>query len=146
MCEKKDNSNFLFHSGHGWCNLNIGGFTGRASYLTDVPFDFLDAFENYINYSSVPVIFCDEEGSEFRLVIEKLCIYIIIEREEEPKIMIIDIKRKDFITGILSDIEEQLDGLVNDFSYEDLDETTILQRKIDALTKIKYIKEHMEAF
>lgn len=30
---------FLIYNGAGWCNVHIGNFDSRASYLTDVPIE-----------------------------------------------------------------------------------------------------------
>ena len=53
---------------HGWCNFKLGTFEGTPSYLTDVPIDILTAFIDYHN-KGCGVIWFDEEGTEFTLVI-----------------------------------------------------------------------------
>ena len=137
---------FLYKTGSGWCGVAIDDFRGNASYLTDVPFDFLYAFKQWIDNKTIPVIFCDEEGSEFRIIVEEFNTYIIHEREE-AELKVVDITRKSFVETILKDITENLDWFVVDFSdCDNGDEVELLQRKIDILTNIKYIKEHIEEF
>ena len=65
----------IFHIGqHGWARVEIGEngsiFTGSASYLNDTPIDFLDAFKHYLTNGIIPTIKCDEEGSEFIIIVD----------------------------------------------------------------------------
>ena len=84
----------------GLCGVAIDDFRGSAGYLNDVPFDFLYAFRQWIDNKTVPVIFCDEEGSEFRIIVEEFSTYIIHEREE-AKLEVVDTTRKSFIETII---------------------------------------------
>lgn len=136
----------LSKSGSGWCKVHIGDFTGNASYLTDVAFDFLYTFKQWIDNKCIPVIFCDEEGSEFRIIIEEMNIYIIHEKLF-AKLYTIECNRVDFVLQVLKDIENNLDFFAKEFcDYEELDADELLQRKIDILNDIKYIKENIEEF
>lgn len=48
----------------GWTTINIGEYHGNGSYLTDIPFDFLEAAA-YSLENNVPfTLFIDEEGIE----------------------------------------------------------------------------------
>ena len=46
---------------HGWTNLQIGDFTERVSYLTDISNDCLDAFIYALHTGNPAVIFFDAE-------------------------------------------------------------------------------------
>ena len=77
----------IFHIGnYGWARVEIGEdgsiFTGSASYLNDTPIDFLEEFKRCVNNYSTPTIKCDEEGSEFIIVVDDYRTYIISERDE----------------------------------------------------------------
>ena len=97
---------FLYKTGSGWCGVAIDDFRGNASYLTDVPLDFLYAFKQWIDNKTIPVIFCDEEGSEFRIIVEEFNTYIIHERGT-AELKVVDITRKSFVETILKDITEK---------------------------------------
>lgn len=45
----------------GWTNVEIGKFKGRASYLTDIPFECLDAFTFALTYNMPMSIWFDAE-------------------------------------------------------------------------------------
>jgi len=47
---------------HGWVNVQLEGFSERASYMTDIPNDCLDAFIYALQNNSPTVIFFDAEG------------------------------------------------------------------------------------
>ena len=53
---------------HGWCDFKLGNFEGAPSYLTDVPFELLQAFIDYHERGSSAIVF-DEEGTEFTLIL-----------------------------------------------------------------------------
>ena len=77
----------IFHIGnYGWARVEIGDdgsiFSGSASYLNDTPIDFLEEFKRCVDNYSTPTIKCDEEGSEFIIVVDEYRTYIISERDE----------------------------------------------------------------
>ena len=93
---------------NGWLTVKAEGFEGRASYITDVPLDILDALIRYQrNKETVPVCF-DCEGSEFYLLIlNDFSVYIIDERDVYAKIILISRDADDFTEKILSEIREK---------------------------------------
>lgn len=106
---------------HGWCDFQLGDFTGVASYLTDVPIDLLDAFISYYTYGYGVVVF-DQEGSYFTLVLTayNFGIYII---EESDKAILHDFSIDENITvndlakELINDIENDLEGWSTDFLF-----------------------------
>ena len=71
---------------HGWSSIKIEdstqSFEGSLSYVDAVLDNFLDAFIVYLE-NRVPVaIECDEEGTEFTILIFHNCIRVMIDREE----------------------------------------------------------------
>ncbi len=65
----------------GWCEFQLGNFRGTPSFLTDVPIELLEAFLNY-KLTGRAMVWFDEEGSEFTLVMNPYSIFIIEEKEE----------------------------------------------------------------
>ncbi len=56
---------------HGWTHVRFKNYiTLRASYLTDVPKEFLDMFLYYYKYGIYSKAFCDAEGFEFEVAIK----------------------------------------------------------------------------
>jgi hypothetical protein len=106
---------------------------------------FLSAFKTYIDAEATPVILCDEEGSEFTIVVEEYYTHIIVKRED-VSLITVEIDRKDFIDAVLKDIENELEWFSVEFSSESEDANEILQRKIDMLTIIQYIRKGIEVF
>ena len=49
---------------HGWTAIDIGEYHGNGSYLTDIPFDFLDAAIHSLENNVPFTLFVDEEGCE----------------------------------------------------------------------------------
>lgn len=84
---------------HGWCDFDFGDFYGHPSYLTDVPVDLLQAFINLHTKGSGMVWF-DEEGTEFSLVLTPYSLFII-EEKDEPVL-------HDYSEIIISNLEKEL--------------------------------------
>lgn len=134
----------IFHIGnYGWARVDIGEngsiFTGSASYLNDTPVDFLEAFKDCVDNYSTPTIKCDEEGSEFIIVVDDYRTYIISERDD-TRLFTWEIHRKDFIKQVLIDIESQLENAVH-FMYDDEDEKELEERKNKIITLISDIRK-----
>lgn len=93
---------------NGWCEFNLGDFHGIPSYITNVPFDLLAAFRNYL-YVGEGICWFDEEGTEFTLVFTPYSLFIIEEKEKPilHDFSEMDIKQlaKEAITDIESDID-----------------------------------------
>lgn len=126
---------------YGWANINIGNdgsiFKGRVSYLRDTPLEMLETFKLYVDSNIVPTIKCDEEGSEFLIVVDKYTTHIISERDSFQYYNW-DISCKDFICQVIKDIEMQIENVV---MFMD-DEIEDRKNKIEKL--ILYIKEHLK--
>ncbi len=82
----------------GWCEFHMGDFTGNPSYLTDVPIELLEAFLNY-KLTGRAMVWFDEEGSEFTLVMNPYSIFII-EEKEEPVLHDIDRPAGELLSSI----------------------------------------------
>lgn len=60
----------------GWCEFQLGNFRGTPSFLTDVPIELLEAFLNY-KLTGRAMVWFDEEGSEFTLLMNPYSIFIM---------------------------------------------------------------------
>jgi hypothetical protein len=99
-------SKFLICGNAGWCHFKIGEFDGVASYLTDVPLDFINAFIDYCNNGNPPTVKCDSEGTEFIVVVDIFSVFII-ETKDKPRLYEFKIDRDEFINQVLEDIKTQ---------------------------------------
>lgn len=124
---------------HGWVNLSIGDWEDRASYLTDVPNDLLDALiEKLNNWKPVCVSF-DAEGWEYILVIDSFTVHVI-ESEDEHKLYSFDISAKELAEEVYKDISENLNAwswwdYATDTEEQRLKEEENLKKKLKALRK-----------
>ena len=137
----------IFHIGnYGWARVEIGDdgsiFTGSASYLNDTPVDFLEEFKRCVDNYSTPTIKCDEEGSEFIIVVDEYRTYVISERDE-TRFFIWEIDRKEFVKQVLLDIESQLDNATH-FMYCDESEEKLEKRRNEIIESIEYIRKGMK--
>ena len=53
---------------YGWCNFKLGNYTGKASYIRNLPLDILKGFEEYKKYGHCIIPF-DEETSQVYLIV-----------------------------------------------------------------------------
>lgn len=93
---------------HGWTNLQLGDFSQRASYLTDIPNDCLDAFI-YALHNNVPaVVYFDAEGWNFHLVSSWYRSYVIVDKDETT-VYAIDKTMFKLAKELINDIENNFD-------------------------------------
>lgn len=130
----------------GWTDVTMELFSGRASYVTDVPIDFLDAFINLYETGN-GIITCDEEGSEFIIILSGYCYvtYVIADREE-LSLYRIETKIKDLANELIADISKHLDEWVKWLpnTDEDMNENDIKERRRLILSKIMKLKSLVE--
>lgn len=129
---------------HGWANINIADKNNSicfcASYLTDVPMDFLNIIKNYYESYTTPAIeFECEERGEFLMVFTRFEINI---KDNETWLPAIEYDIDKIFNEIIQDIENNIDEFcVWDYSLETKAELN--SRKKDILNKIDEIKEIM---
>jgi hypothetical protein len=124
---------------HGWTNLQFKDFSERASYLTDIPIECLDAFIYSLQNNSPVTIYFDAEGWDYYLVSFYYKSYIVINKEQ-PKLIIIDKDHKKLAKELTEDIEKYLDGWVYWECYKD-DEDEFKERRIELNRKLLELKE-----
>ena len=125
---------------HGWCNFKLGTFEGTPSYLTDVPIDILTAFIDYHN-KGCGVIWFDEEGTEFTLVITPYSLFIIEEKEKPILHDFSEMKIVGLEKELIKDIESDLCGCANFTTDNDVEE--IKQHETEIRQKIVIFKKYL---
>lgn len=128
----------------GWCDFKLGGFEGTPSYLTDVPIDLLNMLIDYRTKGHGMVWF-DEEGTEFTLVLTPYSLFIIEEKDSSVLHDFSEMNIDNLEKELIDDIENDLDGWAN-FTTDDMDDEISehkaeIIRKLEILKTIKNMKE-----
>jgi len=108
---------------HGWTNLQLENFSERASYLTDIPNDCLDAFIHALQTNNPAIVYFDAEGFDFHLVSSFYRSYII--RDKEDNTVDTYVIEKDIIElakELVYDIENDFDAWLQWEYYDDSEE------------------------
>lgn len=110
---------------YGWCTFSIGedkehSFTDRASYLTNVPMDLLDAFIAYRTKGFGCVVF-DAEGYEYTLVLTAYNQSIYIIDGDNHLIDFSGLNAEDLARELIKDLESDLENWIS-FAAFDKDE------------------------
>ena len=106
---------------HGWTNLHIGDFSERASYLTDIPNDCLDAFIYALQNGNPAVVFFDAEGWDFHLVASYYQSYVIVDKDE-AKLYAFDKTINDLTKELYEDISNNFDDWLDWDMYDTVEE------------------------
>ena len=105
---------------HGWTHLQLENFSERASYLTDVPNDCLDAFIYALQTNNPAVVYFDAEGFDYHLISSFYRSYIVMDRENnDVDTYIIEKGIIELAKELVSDIEKDFDDWLNWECYDD---------------------------
>jgi len=132
----------------GWTKITVGEYSISASYLTDVPFQLLDAFIKVFIHGEEPIaVKFDLEGSYAYLLLNHFDSYLIISRDNVYVTQeIIETKQlaKELLLEIRKDIDEWARWDVC-FCEDEKEEAKkeILQRKEQLLNKCEYLECHV---
>lgn len=113
---------------HGWTNLKIGDICYRASYLTDIPIDCLDAFIYALKNHSPATVYFDAEGWEHYLVSYRYDSYVIVNKNTTT----VEVIEKDYVQlakELIKDIKNYFDGWVNWECYHNMNEEETKERE-----------------
>jgi len=124
----------------GWCNFTLGDFEGTPSYLTDVPVDLLNAFIDYHTKGN-GIVWFDEEGTEFSLVLTPYSLFIIEEKDKPTLYDFSEMKIESLEKELIQDIESDIYGWENFITDDDPEEIKIHRDEI--LQKIAILKKYM---
>lgn len=109
------------NDGHGWGTFKLGNFTGRLSYIEDVPVDLLQAFIDWHDKGS-GCAWIDEEGTEFTLVLTPYSAYMIVERGGVELFDLSELKIEEIEKELIDDIESDFEGWVNFMPSDGIDD------------------------
>lgn len=129
----------MFSKPHcGWVTVTLGEFTDRASYLTDVPVDCLDALIFGVEHYRPAAVKFDAEGWEYTITFTTYQTYIV-RIKESPELYIIDKDIIDVAKEVILDIERDFEAWMD---WDDFDDGRSLYKNdiIDILKKLSMLK------
>ncbi len=128
----------------GWVDINIGHYIISASYLTDIPMDFLNSLINSLENNLPFSVFIDEEGIEDVLCAYYDEIFIIIMSGNNVEYKKIDMDFNAFRAEIVKDIEKYLNDWI-DWNMND-DSQILKSREIELRNKLSIAKEKLKKY
>ena len=134
----------------GWVDVHLGDFCDRASYLTDVIYDVLEALIQILecNGSASASVYFDAEGWEWYMVFTWYETFIIdypYRTDEEymnsvddkPELTVIDMRIEDIAKEVIKDFEKDYDEWISwNPEGESEERTKELEGMIEKLKKI----------
>jgi hypothetical protein len=92
---------------HGWVDVSVGNWHSRASYLTDLPNELLDALIAKLQSWTPTCVKCDAEGWEFIIVFDSHDVHII-ESKNYYRLISIEKNIYEVAEEVYKDISEHL--------------------------------------
>lgn len=121
---------------YGWCDITIGDWSDRVSYLTNFPIDLLDGILNILKSGKPSVVYCDAEGWEYMIVLDHYAVHII-ESKDSYKLYTIEKNIEDLAKECYYDILNN----INEWSKWDTDEMTENEIKSNRAKIIRRLKQ-----
>lgn len=144
----------LVNPQHGWVTVEIGDWSDRASYLTNVPIDALDAFINSYNHRQPATIKFDAEGWEYIVVIDDWETYIIEDLyrysknllnspSADPILTIVKVNKRELAKELVNDIQSHFYEWVN-WRSDDGDTEELKEYEFIVRNKLRILKDLIE--
>lgn len=92
----------------GWVTIKIDEFEERASYLTCVSLDCIDAMIHALSESVDFVVNFDAEGYTYKVISDDYRTFVIMEKDE-PQLFTFDKDKDELAKEILSDIKNNIE-------------------------------------
>ena len=130
----------------GWVKIHLGDFCDRASYLTDVIYDILEALIHVLNRKGSASVYFDAEGWEWYIVLTWYETFVIdypYRTDEEyinsvddsPELTVIDMRIEDIAKEVIKDFEKDYDEWIHWLPEDESEERTKELNKM--INKIK---------
>lgn len=122
----------LINPKHGWVTICIDNWSDRASYLTDVPLDCLDAMIYALTNKCDFIVSFDAEGWTYKIISDCYRTFIIEEQNKPKLITIENVDINMLAKELYNDISKDLDEWSNWSCSLDVDEDgKILSKEIE---------------
>lgn len=113
----------------GWTKVTLGEFEASASYLTDIPFEWMKSFLHFFEENIPVALFIDEEGSDCMIVSYHEDTYVIRNNGRKPKLIRIwDMDTKTLAKEFLYDITENFEDWVRWNPFGDSEDDFVKRR------------------
>lgn len=93
----------------GWSVFTLDDFQTSASYMTDIPFDWLRACKNGLQYVIPASFYLDAEGSECLITSDWDCTYIISRSSGTNTLYKSNVNLGQFAEMLLTDLKKDFD-------------------------------------
>ena len=93
----------------GWSVFTLDDFQTSASYMTDIPFDWLRACKNGLQYVIPASFYLDAEGSECLITSDWDCTYIISRDSGTDTLYKLNVNLGQFAEMLLTDLKKDFD-------------------------------------
>lgn len=130
---------FIENPKNGWASIVFGDYSHAASYLTDVPFDCLDAMIYALQEGAdFCVSFEGEDQGDVKVIADDYTAYVI-EESDEPVLRKFDVTKLDIAKALCDDIENELNSWVfwNINWDEQMEADSRVKRFIEKLATLK---------
>lgn len=129
---------------NGWTTVSIKDFQTEASYLVDIPFEWLNTCLNGFKYKIPISLFIDEEGRECFIITYYDVTHIITDRDDEVACSTYrDIDFMDITDMLLNDIRKYFENWIVWSPYEDA-ETDFQRRRIELSKLIEEVENALK--
>lgn len=88
---------------YGWCDFNLGDYYGRPSYISNLPMQILNAYEEYVKYNHCIIEF-DEELTQFCLVLWENIVVIVDNRNDKVQSVYINKSPREVLNKLVNEI------------------------------------------
>jgi len=113
----------------GWSTFKLFDIEAEASYLVDIPFEWLKACLFAIQNKIPVALFIDEEGSEVCIHSYYTITYLIVNRDDEIKCHKLEYDFRDLTLELIKDIRAYYEEWVQWSPYETEEEDFERRRK-----------------
>ena len=129
----------------GWCDFELGDLKVQASYMTDIPFDWLRACLNGLKYVIPASFYLDEEGSECLITSDWDVTYIIRRHSGKTELIQPNVSLRQFAEMLLADIRKDFESWVCWCSFQ-LSEEQYARRKAMLTELLAETEKQLETY
>lgn len=125
---------------YGWATVDLGNFNGRVSYLNDIAFEWLIMLKIAIENKSVATLYGDEEGSDFYIILDDSCGYVLANKDKSETVRI-NYNKRIFAQELCNAIRVNLEGWATFCDYDIESEGDKEKKKEELLNLITDVQE-----
>ena len=113
---------------YGWCDFNLGDYRGRPSYISNLPMQILNAYEEYVKYNHCIIEF-DEELTQFCLVFWEDIVVIVDNRNDKVQSVYINKSPREVLNKLVNEIINDIRTWAEWIAIDDTEESISREEK-----------------